>query len=643
MNQFSFLFSPMAQAFGTTLLYSLWQAFIVFFFLKLILRFVPNTTAKFRYAVFCLSYVGIAVWSAVTFIQQLSIRQSELLFRKIAEQNSVTQFSVPYHPGHTFGDFSLSLFDNYLPWLTAIYLAGVVCFFIKLMWSYFLTIRLRTEGLTEMDSAFMDRLWLLATKMEVGKPVYAYISKYVVSPVVIGFFKPMILLPMAAINNLSPSQIETVLLHELAHVRRNDYLFNLFQTVLDILLFFNPFAYWISKNIRAEREISCDEMVLQLSDRYQYAKALLTLEESGQNNHRLAMGTNSKSSPLLTRIKNIMEMKNTHINLKQKLIALTIVVAATVSIAWLTPNENKNSHPGNNSKDLKSVSLTPINKTNPVFFEQISETKEIKDTNHPKMISPPPPPSAPVPPVAANLSVPPLPPLPPLPPVHPAAPNLVAPPPPPVPPLPRTDPGKYMVDTVPDVSNYFKNPDFQKQMDAINKSTEVIKKYFESDAWKNEQKLIQKSTAEIDDYFKSAEWQHQLEAIQKSTAAVGQYFNSDEWKKQQQEIEKNAEKTQEYFNSDEWKKQQKDIQKNAEKAQSYFNSDAWKKQQKEIQKSAEKAQSYFNSDEWKKQQKEIHKNAEKTQEFFKSDQWKKIQENLKHSMDSVRIKMNKDV
>ena len=61
-----------------------------------------------------------------------------------------------------------------------------------------------------------------------------------------------------------------------------------------------------------------------------------------------------------------------------------------------------------------------------------------------------------------------------------------------------------MVDTVPDASNYFKNPDFQKQMDAINKSTEVIKKYFESDVWKNQQKLIQKSTAELNNYFKSS-------------------------------------------------------------------------------------------------------------------------------------------
>ena len=600
MYQFSFLFSPMAQAMGTTLIYSLWQGFIVFFFLKLILRFVPNTTAKFRYAVFYSSYIGIAVWSFVTFIQQLSLRQSELLFREMAGQSPLSLIVISNFSAHTFDGFSLSFFDNYLPWLTAIYLVGVLFFSVKLMLSYIFTIRLRTEGLTEMDSTFMDRLWSLATNMNVHKPVYAYISKHVISPVVIGFFKPMILLPVAAINNLSPWQIEAVLLHELAHVRRNDYLFNLFQTVIDILLFFNPFAYWISKSIRSEREKCCDEMVLQLSDPYQYAKALLTLEESGQNNHRLAMGTNNKSSQLLNRIKNIMEMKNKPINLRQKLIALTIVIAATVSIAWLTPKENKGLRVDANNKRLNNHTLTTITDTNAAFFKQIFQTKEIQDTNHPKMISPPPPPSAPMPPVASDLSVPPPPP--PAAPMPPHAPNLPPPPPPPAPPLPANGSGKYMRDTVPSASNFIQNADLKKQMEAIRKSTEDVKKYFESNAWKNQQKSIQKNTAALDGYFKSPQWKRQLEAIQKNSEAIDKYFNSDEWKKQQQEIQKSAEKTQEYFNSDEWKKQQKEIQKNAEKAQEYFKSDEWKRQQEDIKRSMDSLKVSLNLDALKKQQ-----------------------------------------
>ncbi len=617
MNQFNFLFSPMAQALGTTLLYSLWQAFIVFIFLKLILKLLPDATTKFKYYIFCVSYITVVTWFIVTFLQELSLKRGENILKELAAQSTAQQIVFPYSNAQFQNLFSLSFFDKFLPWLTVFYFVGIAWFALKMMLSYFQTIRLRTEGLTEMDAAFMDQLWSLARRMDISKPVYAFVSLHVASPVMIGFFRPMILLPIAAINNLSPEQMEAVLLHELAHIRRNDYFVNLLQTVMDILLFFNPFAYQISKSIRNEREKCCDEMALKSSDPFQYARALLKLEESGQSTHRLALGSNNKSSQLLHRIKNIMEMKNQHINLKQKLIALVIVISATVSIAWLTPGENNKPVRGDDKKVLKTGTVIALNKTGVHLPKQASAGKEISDTIYPKVIPPPPTPVATIAPVPP---VPPVPPAPPVAPVPPAAPKAPVAPIPPVPPLPKNGSAAISVDTIPSVAYYFKSQEFQKQMEAANKSADEIKKYFESDAWKNQQKSIQKSTAALDDYFKSPQWKHQLDAIQKNTAAIGQYFNSDEWKKQQ-----------------------KNIQKNTAKAQAYFNSDEWKKQQKEIQKSAEKAQQYFKSDEWKKQQKEIQKSAEKAQEYFKSEQWRKQQEDLKRSMDSLKANINKAV
>jgi|GEM_PF-1208142 len=640
MNQFNFLFSPMAQALGTTLLYSLWQAFIVFIFLRLILKLLPNATTKFKYHVFCLSYITVATWFIVTFLQQLSVKRSENILKEIAGQSVAKQIVFPYSNTQLPNVFSLSYLDKFLPWLTVFYFVGIAWFALKMMLSYFQTIRLRTEGLKEMDSAFMDQLWSLAHRMNIYKPVYAYVSVHVVSPVMIGFFRPMILLPIAAINNLSPQQMEAVLLHELAHIRRNDYLVNLLQTVIDILLFFNPFAYQISRGIRNEREKCCDEMALKSSDPYQYARALLKLEESGQSTHRLALGTNNKSSQLLHRIKNIMEMKNQHINLKQKLIALVIVISATVSIAWLTPRENNSIRPGDHNNYLKNASLITANQTNPVFLKQTFEAKEIKDTNYPKVIPPPPPP--PSAPVATIAPLAPVPPAAPVAPVAPAAPKSRVAPKPPLPPLGKNRSAAIPVDTIPSVANYFKSPEFQKQIAAANKSADEMRKYFESDAWKKQQKSIQKSTEALNSYFKSPQWKHQIDTIQKNSVAINQYFSSDGWKKQQKEIQKNAETAASYFNSEAWKNQQKDIQKNAEKTQAYFNSDAWKKQQKEIQKSAEKLQEYFNSDQWKKQQIEIQKNAKKAEEYFKSDEWKKQQEDIKRSMDSLKPFFNKD-
>ena len=167
-----------------------------------------------------------------------------------------------------------------------------------------------------------------------------YFSRHVDTPMMIGFFKPVILLPLATMNHLSVQQFEAILLHELAHIRRNDYLLNLLQSVVDTILFFNPFTWWITKNIRNEREKCCDEMVLQLSDPYHYARALLALEEPLRN-RALVMTAVGKHSQLLHRIKNIMEMKNNRINLRQKFIALLVIAIATVSVAWLSPRESK--------------------------------------------------------------------------------------------------------------------------------------------------------------------------------------------------------------------------------------------------------------------------------------------------------------
>ncbi len=142
-------------------------------------------------------------------------------------------------------------------------------------------------------------------------------------------------------NQLTVEQFEAILLHELAHIRRNDYLFNIDTICISILFYSLILSHGGSqKTYEKEREKSCDEMVLQLSNPYHYARALLALEEPLQN-QPLIMTAVNKRSHLFHRIKNIMEMKNKHINLRQKFITLLIIATATISVAWLSPAENK--------------------------------------------------------------------------------------------------------------------------------------------------------------------------------------------------------------------------------------------------------------------------------------------------------------
>jgi hypothetical protein len=143
--------------------------------------------------------------------------------------------------------------------------------------------------------------------MGIRKPVHVYISDLITSPVTIGFLKPIILMPIAAITNLSEKQVEAVLLHELAHIRRYDYFINLLINFIRTILYFNPFVKLFSKTIEREREKSCDEMVMQFEyDPHGYASALLTLERHNSMRQTIAVAASGQKNDLLHRIEKIL-------------------------------------------------------------------------------------------------------------------------------------------------------------------------------------------------------------------------------------------------------------------------------------------------------------------------------------------------
>lgn len=170
-------------------------------------------------------------------------------------------------------------------------------------WQYML--RIKKYGLQKAQ--LCHRLFVEKTAMQLGikKKVKVYISHLLNSPVTIGFLKPIILLPVAALSNLTANQVEAILLHELSHIKRRDYLINLVITFIHMLLYFNPFVKLFMKSVEAERENCCDEMVLQFEyDKLSYASALLTLEKASASTQLLMICAADKKY-LLQRIERI--------------------------------------------------------------------------------------------------------------------------------------------------------------------------------------------------------------------------------------------------------------------------------------------------------------------------------------------------
>jgi bla regulator protein blaR1 len=169
--------------------------------------------------------------------------------------------------------------------------------------------KIKKQGLHKADLNYRLFVQKISGQLNISKKVFVYISELVTSPVTIGYLKPIILLPVAALSNLSTQQVEAILLHELSHIRRYDYLVNFIVSIISTFLYFNPFVKQFIRTIEEERENCCDQLVLQFGyEKVGYASALLTLEKLSASRHALALGAAGKNY-LLKRIEKIVGLE----------------------------------------------------------------------------------------------------------------------------------------------------------------------------------------------------------------------------------------------------------------------------------------------------------------------------------------------
>ena len=189
-----------------------------------------------------------------------------------------------------------------LPWIFALWLAGVALLSVYHLGGWRQTRRLTRTG-RPLGEDLEATVRSLASRLGVERAVRLLESSAVPVPAVIGWLRPAILVPASTLAGLAPRQLEAVLAHELAHIRRHDYLVNLLQTVVETLLFYHPAVWWVSSQVRRERESCCDDLAVAIcGDRLVYARALADLEGL-RSSPRLAMAADGGS--LLERIRRL--------------------------------------------------------------------------------------------------------------------------------------------------------------------------------------------------------------------------------------------------------------------------------------------------------------------------------------------------
>jgi TonB family protein len=277
------------QALGWTLVHFVWQGAIVGLVFWLAMHMASAAGARFRYRLALGLFIAAGVMPMVTFAMVLETAKGAVAVLGITQAGA--QAGMAPAAGGTEWLLSLErVLEPHLAWAVALWLAGVIVMSGRVCLDWWQVRRLTWVGVEPLPPEWDARVNDLVRAFGVSRPVRVLRSTVVRVPAVIGWLRPVVLIPAAALAGLSARQLELIIAHELAHIRRADYLVNLFQVFIETVLFYHPAVRWMSNRVRQERELCCDDAVIgTCGDTLTYAHALTELEVQRQAGFQTAL------------------------------------------------------------------------------------------------------------------------------------------------------------------------------------------------------------------------------------------------------------------------------------------------------------------------------------------------------------------
>lgn len=337
-----------------TLLHSLWQGLILAVLTAAVLIFTSKSSARLRYnlLISCLVLFSASVFAS--FIYEWRLDAS--FMASSTNDSAGTAISNGLWPNFTLSGLNAqgneaivsaqqpwiwmqkvwSYFNSYATTIVLIWLLVISAKSVQLFAGLYSIKRIRNTKITPAGLHWEDKVLELSQQFGINKVVAIVQSGLVNVPMVVGYFKPLILIPIGLVNNLSKDEVEAIICHELAHVKRRDYLVNILQSIMELLFFFNPAVTWISGLIREERESCCDDLaVLNTNNKAGYISALVSFEEFQMNKPAYAMGMADHPNQLVKRVKRMVSAERPTLSkMEQRVMAVALVAVLTLSMAF---------------------------------------------------------------------------------------------------------------------------------------------------------------------------------------------------------------------------------------------------------------------------------------------------------------------
>jgi beta-lactamase regulating signal transducer with metallopeptidase domain len=336
------------HALGWALLHFVWQGGLIALALAGVLALLRGRRPNVRYAAACAALALMLLSPALTFWRMsgsaggVAVDETTLRAAATSDAGAVSGQSGeaggrPDEPSASAGlttrrgPLSERL-DPLLPWLTCGWLVGVLCLTARALGGLAYARRLTRRENRLVGEYWQERLGRLSGQLRLTRPVRLLESTLVRAPATVGWLRPVILLPASAFTGLTPRQLELILAHELAHVRRHDYFVNLFQVAAETLLFYHPAVWWVSRQVRAEREHACDDLAVALcGDAVAYARALTKVERLRRERPLLAVAADG--GELGGRIRRLVEDSRGPRHSSPSSVSLLLVAAFLASLA----------------------------------------------------------------------------------------------------------------------------------------------------------------------------------------------------------------------------------------------------------------------------------------------------------------------
>ncbi len=390
--------SEFIEALGWTLLHSLWQGALVAVVLGILMLLMKKNSAQIKYLVSFLSLLIMVSWSINTFVhsyryaKEKSQIKNEILSNpnylrevftkndaKIAENSTAT---VQQMETKNFDRLKIrSFFQRNFVTVVAIWIIGLLILLLRMISGFIYTRKLKRNRLINLEPQFLTLIEEYAGKLQIKRKVKAFLSPLVKSPVTFGVIKPIILFPVATFTGLSIKDVEAIIAHELAHIVRHDYLFNIFQSLIETIFFFHPAVWMISQQIRNERENSCDNIAINITgDKNAYIKSLAKVQISQMEHEQLAMTFAASKGGILQRIKRLQTQVAMNTNFSEKLIAIFVVVIGLTLVSFTMSAEQITTEENNGRRayfDSNQSDTTLLGEVNQVKIDSLK--KEINE------------------------------------------------------------------------------------------------------------------------------------------------------------------------------------------------------------------------------------------------------------------------